>query len=66
MQYITTAERIGMQKGEIIGIGKGVLIGQILMARPLPGHSGYSRDELENKTLTELERILAKVEARVK
>ncbi|MDM8550009.1 hypothetical protein QUF72_08035 [Desulfobacterales bacterium HSG2] len=70
MQYVTIAERVGMEKGELLGIkkglGKGVLIGQILMAQRMLGHSVYSRDELESKTLAELERIFAEVEAKIK
>ncbi|MDM8550011.1 hypothetical protein QUF72_08045 [Desulfobacterales bacterium HSG2] len=66
MQYVTTAERIGMEKGEILGRKKGVLIGQILMAQRLLGLPGYSRDELESKTLAELKAIFAKIEAKVK
>ena len=82
MQYVTTAERIGMEKGEILGMEKGeilgmekgkvigrkegMLIGQILMAQRLLGLSGYSRDDLESKTLAELKAIFAKIEAKVK
>ncbi len=68
MQYVTTAERvgirIGMEKGETLGIKKGKLIGEILMAQRIIRHTSYSETELESRTLAELERIFAEVKAR--
>ncbi|MDM8550007.1 hypothetical protein QUF72_08025, partial [Desulfobacterales bacterium HSG2] len=65
MQYITTAERIGIEKGKVTGRKEGMLIGQILMAQRLLGYPVYSRDELESKTLAELEGVFAEVEAKM-
>ncbi|MDM8522749.1 hypothetical protein QUF80_05190 [Desulfococcaceae bacterium HSG8] len=65
MQYVTTAERIGMEKGEIIGIKKGKLIGEILMIQRIIRHAVYSETELEHKNLAELENIFAEMEARM-
>ena len=38
MQYITSVERIGMAKGEVIGIEKGVVIGASGLLRRLLEH----------------------------
>ncbi len=73
MQYVTTAVRIGIEKGEKIGIGKGrkigrkegVLIGEILMAQRVLKQPIYSHAELETKSLKELKKILAETEARL-
>ncbi len=73
MQYVTTAERIGMEKGELIGmekgetlgIKKGKLIGEILMTQRIIRHTSYSETELERETLAELERIFAEIEEKV-
>ena len=65
MQYVTTAERIGIEKGEEIGRKEGVVIGEILMAQRVLKQPIYSHAELEKKTLRELKRILAETEARL-
>ncbi len=81
MLYITTAERIGVEKGEKIGVEKGekigvkkgvkkgrkegVLIGGILMAQRILRQPVYSQAELETKSLKELKRILVETEARL-
>ncbi|QTA84066.1 hypothetical protein [Desulfonema magnum] len=73
MQYVTTAERIGIEKGEKIGIEKGVkkgrkegiLIGEILTLQRILKQPVYSKAELEKKTLKELKTILAETESRL-
>ena len=73
MQYVTTAERIGIEKGrkegrkegEKKGRKEGVLIGEILMAQRLLKQPIYSHAELETKSLKELKRILTETEARL-
>jgi len=49
MRYVTTAERIGMKKGK--------LIGEILMAQRILRLPDYSEEELEAKKLDELKSI---------
>ncbi len=67
MQYVTTAERIGIQKGKeegkVEGKVEGILIGQILLAqRKLIKKQIYSLEELEMKSLDELNGIWAGIE----
>jgi len=65
MQYVTTAERIGIEKGEEIGRKEGVVIGEILMAQRVLKQPIYSYADLETKNLKELEKILAETEIRL-
>jgi hypothetical protein len=69
MQYVTTAERIGIEKGRKIGKkeGKeeGLLIGEILMAQRILKQSQYSRKSLEKMSLKELEGIHKEIEKQV-
>ena len=60
MQYVTTAERIGIEKGEKISRKEGVLIGEILMAQRVLKQPIYSHAELETKSLKELKKFLLK------
>jgi hypothetical protein len=43
VQYITSVERIGMEKGEVIGMEKGVVMGVVI------GASGLLRRQLERR-----------------
>ena len=68
MRYVTTAERIGIEKGIKIGrekalFEKSIRMGEILMAQRTLKQPVYSQTELETKSLEELERILAETEA---
>ncbi len=62
MPYVTTAERIGMEKGVAQGIEKGVaqgiekgrLIGEILMAQRVLKQGRYTQESLKKKTEDEL------------
>ncbi len=69
MQYITTAERIGIEKGERIGIEKGIekgtLIGEILLAQRILKKTGHSPKELEMKSLDELKNIFGVLEVKL-
>ncbi|MCP4353845.1 MAG: cytosolic protein [Desulfobacterales bacterium] len=61
MQYITTAERIGVEKG----IEKGTLIGEILLAQRILKKTGYSPKELKMKSLDELKNIFGVLEVKL-
>ena len=73
MQYITTAERIGIKKGKEEGIKEGIqqgrkegkLIGEILFAQRILNLTIYSEEELEQKSLEELKTILENFEAKL-
>jgi predicted transposase YdaD len=69
MPYITTAERIGQEKGREEGrqegIQKGTLIGEILLAQRILHLTVYSQEELEQKALDELKRLVEKFEAKL-
>ena len=67
MPYVTTAERIGiekglekgMEKGMEKGIEKGGLIGEIMLAQRLSGKIRYSKDalkEMEDEALSRIHR----------
>ncbi|MDM8550008.1 hypothetical protein QUF72_08030 [Desulfobacterales bacterium HSG2] len=53
MRYITTAERIGIEKG--------TLIAQILIAHRLAGQTEFSKEQLRGKSLEDLKRIFAEL-----
>ncbi|MDM8550010.1 hypothetical protein QUF72_08040 [Desulfobacterales bacterium HSG2] len=57
MRYITTAERIGEEKG----IEKGTLIAQILIAQRLAGQTEFFKEQLRGKSLEDLKRIFAEL-----
>ncbi|MDM8522748.1 hypothetical protein QUF80_05185 [Desulfococcaceae bacterium HSG8] len=61
MQYVTTAERIGEEKGIEKGIEKGALIAQILIAQRLIRQTGFSKEELKDKTVEELKNMFAEL-----
>ncbi len=75
MQYITTAERIGMekgwqkgqedgwQKGREEGLKKGTVVGEILLAQRFLKLTIYSQEELELKSLGELQVIFQSMDA---
>lgn len=73
MPYITTAERIGLKKGleqgrqegRQEGIRKGTLIGEILLAQRLLQLTIYSQEELEQKPLDELKRLVETFETKL-
>ncbi|CAN2041178.1 Cytosolic protein [Candidatus Magnetomoraceae bacterium gMMP-15] len=69
MQYITTAERIGIKKGVQQGLqqgrNQGTLIGQILLAQKLINLSAYSQQELESKDINELKKVFADIEKKL-
>ncbi len=56
MQYVTNAERIGMQKGR--------LIERILTLQQVFKINVYSEEDIENKSLNELEKIFAEIETK--
>ncbi|MCP4349525.1 MAG: hypothetical protein GY795_28930 [Desulfobacterales bacterium] len=65
MQYITTAERIGVEKGWKKGKQEGVLIGKILITQRILKQDRYSQKELEAKSLNELKNIFAELEVKL-
>ncbi|QTA84067.1 hypothetical protein [Desulfonema magnum] len=77
MRYVTTAERIGFEKGFKKGFREGfkkgfresfekqILIGETLMAQRFLEQPVCSQAELETKSLKELKSILAETEARL-
>lgn len=77
MQYITTAERIGMEKGKKEGLAQGrkegrkegreegKLIGEILFAQRMLKLTIYSEKELEQKSLEDLKSILENFEVKL-
>ncbi len=58
MQYVTTAERIGLEKG--------TLIGQILMAQEMLGRQAHSPEDLREKRIDELKGIFEEEHAHVR
>ncbi len=73
MQYVTTAERIGVEKGwkkgnkegKQEGKQEGVLIGKILITQQILKQDRYSQKELEAKSLNELKNIFAELEVKL-
>jgi predicted transposase YdaD len=69
MKYITTAERIGMEKGKKEGLEQGrkegKLIGEILFAQRMLKLTIYSEEELEQKSFEDLKTILENFEAKL-
>ena len=60
MQYITSVERIGMARGEVIGVEKGVVIGASGLMRRLLEHRfgvlpGWALEQLSSASEQELE-----------
>jgi hypothetical protein len=65
MPYITTAERIGREKGLKEGRKEGKLIGEILFAQRVLKLTIYDEDELQRKSLEELARIVEQFEVKL-
>lgn len=66
MPYITTAERIGIEKGLQQGREEGKLIGEILLAQRLLALTIYTEEELQAKSLDELESIFEQFKIKLK
>ena len=66
MPYITTAERIGIEKGRKEGQKEGKLIGEILLAQRLLALTIYTEEELQAKSLDALKEVVKQFEAKLK
>jgi len=69
MPYITTAERIGIEKGRKEGREEGreegKLIGEILLAQQILNLTIHAEEELKGKTIEELESIVEQFKAKL-
>lgn len=65
MPYISTAERIGIEKGLEKGLEKGNLIGRISLGQQLLKLFRYSKEELEKKSLKQLNAIWGRIEKKM-
>ncbi len=72
MEYVTTAERIGIKKGFELGfqqgfqqgIQRGKIIFEIMAVQLILKQDFYSEQELKTKKLEELKSILAKISSK--
>lgn len=65
MPYITTAERIGIEKGREEGREEGKLIGEIVLAQQILNLTIYTEEELKGKSLEELKSIVEQFKAKL-